>query len=304
MTEVKSGPALQNAERSTVSAVMRRNSAKAADYAARHAVPRWYDTAQALIEDDTVDAIYIATPPDSHALYARQALAAGKPVLCEKPMAIDPAECEAMADAADQAGLPLVIAYYRRALPRFEKMRDLVQSGAIGTPRAVEVRHLLPQSARSGQSWKLDPAVGGGGFFTDVQTHALDWLDYVFGAPQSVYGTTRRQAGEYDAEDLVAYTIGYRDVVASALCAYATDRHEEKVRILGSDGTVEMGFFRPSPVILHNKDRQERFELDDPPHVHQPFVDRVNACILDGSDNPCPPAVAMRTNWVLDKIYT
>ena len=303
VTEVKSGPALQKAARSTVTAVMRRNGALAADYAARHGIARWYDDADALIADPDVDAVYVATPPDSHMDYAVRALNAGKPVLCEKPMALDTGECMAMSDAAQQAGRTLVIAYYRRALPRFEKMRALIQSGAIGDPRAVEVRHFLPASARSEQAWKLDPAVGGGGFFTDVQTHTIDWLDHVFGPPQSVCGTKRRQAGDYPAEDLVAYTIGYETVVASGLCVYSADRHAETVRVIGSAGMVEMGFFRPSPVLLTSEKGEEWFAIDDPPHVHQPFVERVIACLLDGAENPCPPESAMRTNAVLETLY-
>ena len=96
VTERKSGPGFQQAERSELVAVMRRNGDLAADYARRNGVPRWYDDADKLINDDEVDAVYIATPPDSHRDYAVRVANAGKPVYVEKPMARTHAECQEM----------------------------------------------------------------------------------------------------------------------------------------------------------------------------------------------------------------
>src|SRR5687768_17696565 len=111
VTEVKSGPALQNAEHSRLVAVMRRTGSLARDYAERHGVPRWYDDADALIGDPEVDAVYVATPPDSHKDYTLRAARAGKPVYVEKPMALNFAECQAMVQACRDAGVPLFVAF-------------------------------------------------------------------------------------------------------------------------------------------------------------------------------------------------
>ncbi len=88
VTEVKSGPGFQKAQGSALVAVMRRDRARAEDYARRHGVPRAYGEADALIADPEVDAIYIATPVSSHCALALQVAAAGKPCLVEKPMAM------------------------------------------------------------------------------------------------------------------------------------------------------------------------------------------------------------------------
>jgi 1,5-anhydro-D-fructose reductase (1,5-anhydro-D-mannitol-forming) len=96
VTEVKSGPGFQKAAGSALMAVMRRNGGLAADYARRHGVPRCYDRADALLADDEVDAVYIATPPDTHADYALLAAAASKPAYVEKPMARHTPECDRM----------------------------------------------------------------------------------------------------------------------------------------------------------------------------------------------------------------
>ncbi|MEP3047434.1 MAG: Gfo/Idh/MocA family oxidoreductase [Roseibium sp.] len=304
VTEIKSGPALQKADRSELISVMRRDAEKAADYAERHNVPSWTADADELINNPDISAIYIATPPSTHADFTIKALEAGKHVLTEKPMALDLNECNRMAAAATATGNKLCVAYYRRALPRFEKLREIVQDGTIGTPRMVEVRHFLPESARPAQAWKLNPQVGGGGFFPDMQTHTLDWLTYVFGEPDAVKGLTKHQAGHYAAEDLVNYLVDFGDVTALGLCAYATGRQEESVTVHGSKGSASMGFFRPSAINLEIDGTSETIELSDPPHVHQPFVERVIAHILDDAPNPCSPEDGRRSTEIMRTIYS
>src|SRR5438067_2386074 len=107
VTEVKSGPAFQKIENSELIAVMRRTGALAKDYAERHNVPKWYEEADALINDPDVDAVYIATPPKFHKEYTIKAAKAGKPVYVEKPMARNVAECQEMISACETAGVPL-----------------------------------------------------------------------------------------------------------------------------------------------------------------------------------------------------
>ncbi len=151
VAEVKSGPALQKAAGSSLVAVMRRDGAKAADYAQRHGVPRYYDDAAVLVADPEVDAVYVATPPSSHLEMAVLAAEAGKPCLVEKPMALSHAECLRMIEAFEARGVPLFVAYYRRALPRFVEARHLLRTGAIGTPTSVHIFQYRPAAAgRSG----------------------------------------------------------------------------------------------------------------------------------------------------------
>src|SRR5689334_1778000 len=146
---------------------MRRDGARAADYARRHGVPRWYDDARALVADPEVDAVYVATPPSTHLEHALLVARAGKPVYVEKPMARDHAECVAMVDGCRAAGVPLFVAYYRRALPRFLKIRELIDGGAIGEPRLVTVTLYQPLTPEeldaSTLPWRVDPAIAGGG---------------------------------------------------------------------------------------------------------------------------------------------
>lgn len=304
VTEVKSGPALRNAGRSTVAMAMRRDGAKAADYAKRHDIPRSTDNAEEMLADPDLTAIYVATPPSTHADYAIRAMRAGKDVLVEKPLSHTVEECDAIIAAQAETGAKLVVAYYRRALPRFERLREIVQGGEIGEPRMVEVRQFLPGDFRPGQAWKIDPAIGGGGLFADMQTHTLDWLGFVFGAPEAVRGLRKRQGGAYAAEDLVNYMLDFGALPAVGLCSYATARREESVTIHGSTGSASMGFFRPSVITLSDADGMtQEIDLPDPPHVHQPFVERVVRHFLEDAPNPCSAEEARRVNVTMERIF-
>ncbi len=303
VTEVKSGPALQKAEGSELVAVMRRNAEKAADYAQRHRVSKWYSDADELINDEEVDAVYIATPPDSHKLYTLKVAKAGKPVFVEKPMALTEADCQEMIDACSSQHVPLFVAYYRRKLPRFEKMRDLILSGEIGEPRAVAIRHFLPQGKLPAQSWKVDPTVNGGGYFVDMQAHALDWLDYTFGPILHVSGYATNQAGAYQAEDAVTLSLMWENgLIGTGIYAYSTDHTEELVTVYGNKGEVSMGFFRGSPVILRKNGEEHIFELPDPPHVHQPLVQTIVDELTGKGKSPSTGISALRTTRVINKV--
>ena len=206
VTEKKSGPGFQGAARSDLVAVMRRSADKAADYAERHGVPKWYDDADKLVHDPDVDAVYIATPPDSHHDYTLRVAATGKPVYVEKPMARTAAECEAMIQSCKEAGAPLFVAYYRRAMPRFVKIKEILDSETIGEVRAVEVRLQLAGSPSDVGAipCRVRPEKSGGGYFVDMGSHTLDFLDWMLGPIAEVAGYAANQAGRYPAEDTVA----------------------------------------------------------------------------------------------------
>ncbi len=304
VTEIKSGPALQQTNRSTLCSVMRRDKDKAADYASRHNVPRWTDDADSLINDAELTAIYVATPPDTHMTYAIRALQAGKDVLVEKPMALDPGQCHAMEVAAKETGRKLSVAYYRRALPRFETFRRIAADGTIGTLRMIEVRQFVPHANVPDNSWKVDATINGGGLFVDMQSHTLDWLAYLFGTPVSAAGLKKSQGNNCAAENLVSYIMDFGDFPVIGLCAYSTMKEEECVILYGDKGSARMSFFQHSPIILTLEGSKQQQEIADPPHVHQPFIERVISHFLDDAPNPCSPAEGRLVAELTKTIFT
>ena len=240
VTEVKSGPALQQAPGSALVAVMRRDAALAQDYARRHGVPKWHADAQALVDDPDVDAVYVATPPSTHMQYALMAIAAGKPVYVEKPMALSFGECEAMIHASRDAGVPMFVAYYRRALPRFLKIRELLERGAIGTPRLASVVFHDPFAPRyrdpENLPWHVRPEISGGGLFVDVGCHTLDILDFLLGPIAAVSGQAGNQLHAYPAEDTVSMSFAFASGVQGAgVWNFCSFREHDGVEIVGDD---------------------------------------------------------------------
>lgn len=307
VTEVKSGPALQQARDSALVAVMRRNGALARDYADRHGVPRWYDDARALVDDPEVDAVYVATPPSSHAEYTLLAARVGKPVYVEKPMARTFDECRAMIDACRVANVPLFVAYYRRALPRFLKVKELLDGGAIGEPRFVSITLHQPLSPKeldaSTLPWRVDPAIAGGGHFVDLASHMLDFLDFALGPVTEAHGTASNQAGKYAAEDIVTgsfrFASGVHGVGAWCFSAYARRDHTE---IVGTHGRIAYATFGNDPIVLTTRDGATEFAIDNPAHIQQPLIQSVVDALNGIGECPSTGESGARTSWVMDRL--
>jgi predicted dehydrogenase len=310
VTEVKSGPAFYKAKNSTLVAVMRRNGTLAQDYARRHNVPNWYDDAESIINDPNIDAIYIATLTDTHAHYALRCAAAGKAIYCEKPMGMSYFQCHQMIGAARAAGVPLWVAFYRRALPRYKKLKELIDGGAVGNVRMVLSRQFAPaagmagMSAADGQSsWRADPARSGGGLFFETACHTLDSLDYFFGPIEDVRGFAANKAGTCPSEDTVTASYRFASGVfgSGSWCYSAAHRHEVN-EIVGEKGRIVYQTSKPTPIKLCRGDSVEEFNIEDPPHVHQPMVQSivdemngVGTCLSTGES-------AARTGWVMDRL--
>jgi predicted dehydrogenase len=305
VTEVKSGPGFRKATNSNLVAVMRRNGALAEDYARRHGVPKWYDDAQRLIADPDVDAVYIATPPDTHPLYAQMVAAAGKPVYVEKPMARTLAECEAMIAACQNAHVPLFVAYYRRAMPRFLKIKELLDKGAIGAVRSVQITlHRRVNPAHSHPSfWRVVPEIAGGGHFVDLGSHMLDFLDYVLGPIQEARGFAVNQAGDYAAEDHVAASFAFEsDVIGTGDWCFSAFQDCDRTEIIGTTGRIVYSTFDERPLKLVTANGTEAFPIPYPEHVQQPLIQTI-VDQLNG-EGVCPSSgdSAIRTTRIIDQL--
>lgn len=301
VTEVKSGPGFRKASRSQLVAVMRRDAAKAEDYAKRHGVPRWYSDADALIADREVDAVYIATPPESHGEYALKVAAAGKPAYVEKPMARSAAECDVMVNAFERAKLPLYVAYYRRRLPRFLKVEELVKAGAIGRVTGVSWRFAAPQH-RSPDSWRVEAKLAGGGHFLDLASHTLDYLDYLLGPLSNVRGTAANLASPYAVEDTV--TVAFKTaggVPGAVACNFASAVRDDMLRVTGTEGEVSFSVFGTDAVRFEGAAGVESYAIPNPPHVAQPLIQTVVDDLLGLEACPSTGKSAQRTSRVMDE---
>lgn len=307
VTEQKSGPGFQKADGSNLMAVMRRNGALAKDYAQRHHVPKWYDNAEALIYDKDVDAVYIATPPAYHREYTLAAAKAGKPVYVEKPMAVTFMECQEMIKACSEASVPLFVAYYRRALPRFLKIKELIESKVIGDIRFVKsIQYRGPSSMdaqKGNQPWRVDPDIAGGGYFYDVGSHTLDILDFMLGPIKEVQGFASNQAGLYKAEDIVTGTYLFESGI-QGIGVWCFSAYEEKEinEIVGEKGTIVFSTFGSEPIQVMAEGRETSFTISNPDHIQQPLIQTIVDELLGKGTCPSTGISASRTSWVMDKM--
>jgi predicted dehydrogenase len=308
--EVKSAPAMAIIKNSKLVAVMRRDGNKAKAYAEKHQVPQWYDQADDLINDPEVNAIYIATPPHVHAEMTKKAAGAGKPVYVEKPMARTYQECLEMIESCKKAHVPLFVAYYRRTLPNFLKVKELVESGVIGDIRLVNIQ--LNQSTETNlivntdTNWRIDPEMAGGGYFYDLASHQLDFLDFLLGPIKKASGFSENQAGMYPAEDIVTASFQFENgAMGSGSWCFTTGKVSTKdlTTLVGSKGQISYPTFGESFVLLETDERgQERFDFEMPKHIQHFLIQSVVEELLGKGKCPSSGTSGARTNRVLESI--
>ena len=208
LTNTKSGPAFQKVAQSEVVAVMSRDLSKAKTYAKERGIKKWYNDAQKLINDPEVNAVYIATPPSSHATYAIMAMKAGKPAYIEKPMAQTYEECTRINRISKETGVPCFVAYYRRYLPYFMKVKELVDNGTIGNVINIQIRFAQPPNNldynHDNLPWRAQADISGGGYFYDLAPHQIDLLQEMFGCILEASGYKSNRGKLYQAEDTLS----------------------------------------------------------------------------------------------------
>ena len=256
VTEKKSGPAFNEVEGSQVVAVMSRSENKARSYAERHHVRKWYTDASELIEDPDVNAVYIATPPSSHATFAIMAMHAGKPCYIEKPLAASYNDCIRINRISEQTGVPCFVAYYRRYLPYFQKVKEIIESGTIGNVVNVQVRFSVPPRDLDFQSgkempWRLQPDIAGGGYFYDLAPHQIDLLQNLFGVITRAHGYPANRAHLYQAEDTLSACFFFESGIpgSGSWCFVGHESAKEDcIEVIGEKGSLSFSVFTYQPI--------------------------------------------------------
>jgi predicted dehydrogenase len=308
VTEVKSGPAFNKVKDSRLIAVMRRDASLAEDYARRHNVPRFYSDAQDLINDKEINAVYVATPPGSHAEYAIASIKAGKPVYIEKPMAVNYAECLKINKASEKYNVPVFVAYYRRALPGFLLIKTLIENGSIGKVHFLQMQlfKFPSEDEKSGKpSWRVDPEVSGGGHFFDLACHQLDYFDYLFGPIQKIKSVALNHAGLYKAEDFVTAEFMFPDNIAgTGTWCFTVPRgiDRDTIEIFGDKGSIRFTTFSFEPIILTTSSGRQEFINERPENIQFNLIEKIVQSLEGKGVSPSTGITGARTSRVMDKI--
>ncbi|WP_370480158.1 Gfo/Idh/MocA family protein [Tamlana flava] len=306
VTEVKSGPPYQLTNGFAVSAVMRRDKEKLKDYAKRHNIKTIYTNANDLINDKNVDAVYIATPPDSHKEFALKVAAAGKPCCIEKPLTPSYSESLEIYNAFKQKNLPLFVAYYRRSLPRFLKVKEWLDNNFIGQIRHI-TSHLSKPASETDLSkvynWRTDSKIAPAGYFDDLASHSLDLFAYLLGNFRDAKGISVNQQNLYSAKDAItASWLHDSGVTGSGVWNFGFNDHKDETIIYGSKGTIEFSVFHENSIILKSDSKSEELFIENPKHIQTPHVENMRNHLIEGIPHPSLGETALHTSWVMDKI--
>ena len=309
VTELKSGPAFNKVENSRLVAVMRRNRELAEDFARRHNVPKVYSSAEALISDSEINAVYIATPPGSHREYALKALQEGKPVYIEKPMALNYQECAEINEAAAKYNLPVYVAYYRRTLPGFLKIKSLIESGEIGKPRFVvfHIFNFQSEDEKAGRlPWRVIPEISGAGHFFDLASHQLDYLDFLFGPVREISSLAINQGGLYKAEDFVSASFLFdNNIAGTGIWSFSAPReaNRDTFEVIGEKGLIKTSTFTYDPIILINGEGTKEYLNERPENIQFYLIEQIVKALSGGPDRVVSTGItAARTSRVMDEV--
>ncbi len=306
VAEKKSVPAYRKTSGFRVDMVMRRNSEKAEDYAKRHHIPEWTTNADEVINNPNIDAVYIATPPDTHKFYALKVAAAGKPCCVEKPMAPNYLDSLAIYEAFEAKGIPLFIAYYRRSLPRFLQIKQWLDNGQIG-----EVRHIQWQKTKAPNdidlskqyNWRTDAAIAKGGYFDDLASHGLDLFNFLLGDIVEVNGLATNQLGLYTAFDTVSANWVHKGgATGTGNWNFGTYHRRDKVEILGSEGSIRFAVLDEAPIELENASGHQVLEIPHPVHIQEFHVENIKNHLMENGEHPSTGKNGLHTSWAMDKI--
>ncbi len=309
VTERKSGPAFGAIEGSKIVAVMSRSEEKAKSYAQRHGIPHWYTDAQRLIDDPRVNAVYIATPPSTHATFAIMAMKSGKPVYVEKPMASNYEDCCRINRIAEKMGVPCFVAYYRRYLPYFRRVRSLIENGEIGKVVNAHIRFAVPPRDldynRDNLPWRVQADIAGGGYFYDLAPHQIDLLQQFFGNIIEAEGYTANRGGLYEAEDTVSACFRF-DCGLTASGSWSFVAHEsakeDTIELIGDCGKIAFSVFTYDPIVLQNKGGKQEITVENPTYVQMPLIRKVVEHLQGKDICRCDNISATSVNWVVDRI--
>ena len=274
------------------------------------AIRKWYTDAQELIDDPDVNAVYIATPPSSHATFAIMAMKAGKPVYVEKPLAASYNDCIRINRISEQTGVPCFVAYYRRYLPYFQKVKEIIQSGGIGDVINVQVRFSVPPrdlDYHSGKEmpWRLQPDISGGGYFYDLAPHQIDLLQDLFGVITRAHGYPANRAHLYEAEDTISACFFFESGIpgSGSWCFVGHESAKEDcIEIIGDKGSLSFSVFNYEPIRLINSEGKKDIVVPNPPYVQLPIIQKVIEDLQGIGICECTAISATPTNWVLDRI--
>jgi predicted dehydrogenase len=275
-------PAFRDSARSELVAVSRAKADLAESFAKQFGAKRWFPDWRDMLRDKEVDAIYIATPVQLHAPQAVAAAEAGKHVLCEKPMALNVAECDEIIAASKANNVKLGIAYYRHFYPVVGRIKEVLESDEIGSPIVVQINAFewFNPGPKHSRSWLIKKEVAGGGPMFDFGCHRIEVLLNIFGGISEIKAS-------------IANVLFDREVglCGTLTVSHATREPQDTIDVFGSRGSIHVPVLNDGQMRVLSEDG-ERTELHPPAaNFHLPLIEDFTCAILEDRE----PAVGGET---------
>jgi predicted dehydrogenase len=275
-------------------------------FAREFGAKRWYGDWRKLIADDEIDAVYIATPVYLHAEQTVAAAEAGKSVLCEKPMAINPDDCEQMIAVCEYEDVKLGVAYYRRFYPSIRRVKEIIESGEIGKPVIAQINAFERFNPAPGEDryWLLEKSKSGGGPMMDFGCHRLEILLYLFGPIERTTAVIGRALLDREVEDTCIASFGFGSgAQASLSVTHAAFESRDTLDIYCSAGSIHTTSLNRGEIRIVTA-AGERIE-SLPPHanLHQPLIEDFTRAVLDGREPEVGGDVGRAVAMIEEEIY-
>ena len=269
-------PAIIDLPNCELTAIVRANADKAEEFAREFGGRRWYADWRDMLGDEEIDAIYVATPVYLHAPQTIAAAEAGKHILCEKPMAMNAAECDTMIAAAEANGVKLGVAYYRRFYPVLARVRELLASGQIGRPVVAQINvfehvNMAPDDPRH---WFLEKAKNGGGPMMDFGCHRLEVLTDLFGRVGRVSALTAKvEWKDREVEDTAVATLEFEDgPVATLTVTHAACEPQDTADIYCTNGSLHIPVLNRGDIRILSKSGEKSESHPPSSNIHEPLI--------------------------------
>ncbi|MGH9342123.1 MAG: Gfo/Idh/MocA family protein [Acidobacteriota bacterium] len=299
-------PALRDQKESEFVAVCRAQPEKAEEFARRFGARKWFDQWEDLIAEPEIDAVYIATPVYLHAPQALAAAQAGKHVLCEKPMALDVAQCDQIIEACRANGVRLAVAYYRHFYPVIARIKEIIASGEIGRPVLAQVNafEYLDMPEEHPRRWFLEREKSGGGPMFDFGCHRIEVLLDLFGPARRIASTIGNALFYRDVEDTAVACIEFESrIQASLAVTHGAFESQDTLDIYGNEGSVHVSKLNEGALTI-NTAGGERREFHPPhPNLHQPLIDDFSRAVLEGRQPLVSGEIGRQVAEVEEAIY-
>ncbi len=305
VVQKKSGEAFRSVPNSEIAVIMRRDLEAAKESAERFGAPVWCDSVTKLLKND-IDAVYIATPPGLHYEQAMECLKAKKAVYLEKPFARNYTEAKALTEAFEKAEIPLYVGHYRHALPRFLKIREMLNENKIGEIKTIDFYlNRIFSKKEADNSWLYNPVLSGGGKYYDIAPHTVDIINFLFGDICEVKGNVKNLGTGCPLENIVEMSFQTKNgVLGTAKFNCVAEEKSDRMLVTGTNGTMEFSVHGKTDVIV--KDIQgnvvEQFDLPDPKAVEEAMVQSVVEDLLGLSQCESKAKEVLVTYKVLDEV--